>query len=115
MLRILGVIGLLACSATALAEDSINVEQLKLFEVLANSRFFRKTTALLLANTEGMPSDVDKKMLRKRLAVVHRDPVKLPLANVVLFSSTKPQRLLHHITKAVGDLYLARNVLTEGI
>lgn len=96
-------------------------EQLKLFEALATSRWFKKTLVMVLANVAGLEACVESvyadqdtakhtKFLRSRLKVISRNPQQLSLANIRLVNPAQDSKLIDGIIRTISDLFLSRNV-----
>jgi hypothetical protein len=96
-------------------------EQLKLFEALASSRWFKKTLIAFIGNVAGLEKCVESafqspdtarhiKFLRSRIKVISRSPQQLSLLNIRLVAPTPDSKLIEFIIRTIADLFLSRNV-----
>jgi hypothetical protein len=95
-------------------------EQLKLFEALSGSRWFRKTLVALLVNTAGLDACLESafqsadpknaKFIKTRLKAISRQPQQLSPLNMYLTNPGLESKLVENIVRTLADLYLSRNV-----
>ncbi len=108
-------------------------EQMKLYEALVSSKWFKKTLTTLLVNVEGIEEALQSvqqqqtasggteqqhqqdtarslKFLKTRLKVISRNPQQLSVMNIRFVQPSKDQKLIEPIIRTIADLFLARNV-----